>query len=102
MKTKKYKPSDLSEVIFWDVEVSELEWDAHKAFILERVMSYGNLPDWGIVKRIYGFKQLKEIALNLRNLDDFSLAFLSTIFQIEKSNFRCYKLKQSSPNFWNY
>lgn len=102
MESKKYKVSDLSEILFWDVEVQNLDWDKHASFILERIMLYGSIRDWGIVKRVYGLKKLKTIALSLRNLDDFSISFLSTIFQMEKSNFRCYKLKQLNQNFWNY
>ncbi len=102
MENTKYSISDLSELSFWDVEVQSLDWNKHEAFILERIMSYGSLKDWGIIKKVYGLKRLKNIALNLRNLDDFSISFLSTIFQVEKSKFRCYKLKQSNQNFWNY
>lgn len=101
-ETKKYTIDDLSPHLFWDVDRRQLDVWRHQNFIVERVMTHGVLSDWKGVKNIYGLAKIKEIILTLRNLDDFSIAFLSVIFGLKKEDFRCYTEKQSQPNFWNY
>lgn len=93
---------DLSPHLFWDVAIEEIEIEKHSVFIFERVMRYGKLNDWLMLKKIYGLSNIKKMALEARDLDDFSIAFLSLIFNIKKENFRCYRQKQSQPSFWNY
>lgn len=92
----------LSPHLFWDVAIKEIDKEQHRTFILERVMRYGRLNDWLVLKRLYGLPEIKAIALDARDLDDFSIAFLSLIFNIKKEDFRCYKQKQLQPSFWNY
>ena len=65
-------------------------------------MRFGSENDWFLLKKVYGMERLKKIALEVRDLDDFSLSYLSLIFDVKKEMFRCYKHKQSQPNFWNY
>ena len=73
-----------------------------KEQIIFKVIEFGMISDWKIIKAIYGLETIKSVSLNFRSLDDVSLSFLANIFQIDKTNFRCYKLKQSNQNFWNY
>lgn len=97
-----YSISSLSPHLFWDVDIASVDWQSNKAFIVERVMDYGELKDWGILKSVYGLKAIKEVAISLRNLDGFSIAFLSLVLNVKKEAFRCYRLKQSRPDFWSY
>jgi hypothetical protein len=99
---EQYQVGDLSAHLFWDVSVEEVDLEQHVAFIIERVMRYGKLKDWLLIKKIYGLEKIKTIVVELRELDDFSIAFLSLILNIKKEAFRCYKQKQSQPSFWNY
>jgi len=92
---------DFSSHLFWDTDLSKFDFDKHKSFLIQRVVEYGKLDDWNLIKELYGLETIKEAALNFRTLDVVSLSFLSTLFQIEKSAFRCYKHKQSAPNYWN-
>lgn len=102
MEKGNYTVEDLSVHLFWDVSITEIELDKHAAFIVERVMRYGKLNDWFLLKTIYGLPRLQTIVIELRELDDFSIAFLSLILNIEKEAFRCYRQKQSQRSFWNY
>lgn len=92
----------LSKEIFWDTPVAHIDKVQHAGFVLERVMMFGTLEDWKILKHLYSKKEIQKIAVSLRNLDDFSISFLSLVLGIEKNEFRCYTLKQSQPSFWNY
>jgi hypothetical protein len=44
---------------------------------------------------------IKEVALNLRSLDEMTLSYLSLIFDVDKKEFRCYKHRQLIKNYWN-
>lgn len=102
MKKSNYKIEDLSSHLFWDVDKNALEFEKSKEQIIYKVLEFGLMQDWKIIKEIYGLEKIKKISLELRSLDIVTLSFLATTFNIDKSNFRCYKLKQSGPNFWNY
>ena len=102
MNKQQYKVTQFSPHIFWDVAPNDIDLKNHASFILERVMRYGRLKDWALLQKIYGLPTIKKLALGARDLDDFSIAFLSLIFNVKKESFRCYRQKQSQPSFWNY
>ncbi|WP_396191001.1 DUF6922 domain-containing protein [Flavobacterium sp.] len=99
---KSYSIENLSPHLFWDVDTTTLDFEKSKIQIVYKVLEYGLISDWNIIKEIYGLETIKEISLELRTLDDVTLSYLSNLFKIDKSNFRCYKLKQSNQNFWSY
>jgi ribosomal protein S8 len=99
---KSYSIENLSPHLFWDVDKTTLDFEKSKIQIVYKVLEYGLISDWNIIKEIYGLETIKEISLELRTLDDVTLSYLSNLFKIDKSNFRCYKLKQSNQNFWSY
>ncbi|MEM0517764.1 DUF6922 domain-containing protein [Aequorivita flava] len=93
--------SHLSEHLFWDVDKAELDFEKSKEFIIHRVLEYGLMEDWELIKEIYGLETIKQISLQFRELDAVTLSFLSAIFKIDKKEFRCYTNKTSMPSFWN-
>ena len=92
---------DFSAHLFWDVDIKLFDFEKHKAFMVERVLEYGQLEDWNLLKKLYGKEEIKRISLNIRSLDPVTLSFLSTIFKIDKTEFRCYKHRQLVQNVWN-
>ncbi|MEZ5038858.1 MAG: hypothetical protein R2828_03170 [Saprospiraceae bacterium] len=93
---------NLSRNIFWDVDFNALDFDQNSSFIINRVVSRGNLDDWFSIKEYYGLPNIKEIIINTRYLDKISLSFFSLYFDIPKENFRCYNIQQSTQELWNY
>lgn len=92
---------DFSSHLFWDTDLSKFDLDKHKSFLIQRVIEYGTLNDWKLIKEFYGLETIKKLSLEFRTLDVVSLSFLSTLFKIDKTEFRCYRHKQSVPNCWN-
>ena len=97
-----YTISELSPHIFWDVNIMALDFQKSKEQIIYKVLEFGVLKDWEIIKNVYGLEVIKNVSLGFRSLDVVTLSFLSNLFQIDKSNFRCYKHKQLNQNSWNY
>lgn len=91
----------MSKHLFWDVDVKTLDLDKHKAYIVQRVLEYGMIEDWILLKHQLGIQDIAEVCKSLRTLDPKALAFISLISKTPKSDFRCYTTKQSSPTLWN-
>jgi len=88
--------------LFWDVELSKLNLDLNRRYIIQRVLEYGTLPDWMLIKEYYGVPTIAEEMQKTRTLDKTALSFISTIAEIPKENFRCYTSKPSNPQHWNF
>jgi len=92
----------ISPHVFWDVEINQIDYEKNAVFIIQRVVQYGLLKDWQLIKSVFGIENLKTYVVQIPQLDDVSLSFLSNSLEIEKSHFKCYKKKQLNPNYWNY
>lgn len=79
-----------TKAIFWDVPIDSLDLQAHRRFIIERVVSRGNKTDWELLKEIYGKERIKEEVLGLRCLDKKTVSFLSVYFDVQREDFRCW------------
>ncbi len=93
--------NDFSQHLFWDVDLHGFDFQLHKVHLVQKVIEYGRITDWNLLKAVYGLDVIKEISLNLKSLDAVSLSFLAVIFKIDKTEFRCYKQRLLYPNLWN-
>ena len=93
---------NLSKVLFWDIDYSEIDFEKHARFVIERVLTRGNLHDWKELKRYYGLDRIKKEVVNIRYLDKITLNFCHTFFNIQKEKFRCYNTEPSIRQLWNY
>jgi hypothetical protein len=94
--------SNLTPHIFWDVDIKTIDLEKNDVFVLQRILQYGLLKDWLLIKSVLGSDKLKSIAVKIPSLDDVSISFLSNLLHIEKSEFKCYKNRQSNQNYWSY
>ena len=89
--------SKLSSHLLWDIDKEQADMDTCPSQIIQRVLEYGTLDDWHLIRSYYGLDKIVEVCLNLRTLDPIALSFISCISQIDKTQFRCYHTKQSMP-----
>ena len=94
--------SNLTPHIFWDVDIKTIDLEKNGVFVLQRILQYGLLKDWLLIKSVLGWDKLKSRAVKIPSLDDVSISFLSNLLHIEKSEFKCYKNRQSNQNYWSY
>lgn len=88
--------------LFWDVNVNTIDLEQHRMSVIERITLRGRLQEFKDLLANYGKEIVKNTLLNIRYLDKVTLAFCSTIFEVPKTEFRCYKLAQLNPEHWNY
>ena len=93
---------ELSLHIFWDVDVNKLDCDRDRQFIIHRVVEYGLLSDWKMIKKYYGVSLIAKEAVTFKNLDKKSVAFISLLSNIPREKFLCYTTEQSTPKHWNF
>ncbi|MFN3757340.1 MAG: DUF6922 domain-containing protein [Flavobacterium sp.] len=92
---------DFSPHLFWDVDTNSFDFEKYKNFFIQRVLEYGKMNDWRLIKKLYGMEAIKQASLQARSLDAVTLSFVATLFKIDKTEFRCYKHRQLFPNLWN-
>ena len=93
--------TQFSAYLFWDVNKDDLDMEKHSRYIIKRVLEYGMLQDWNIVKQYYGITRIVEEAKGFRELDPRALAYLSAISQTPKEQFKCYTYQRLTPQHWN-
>ncbi len=95
------KPN-LRRQLFWDTDMSQLDYDRHVYTIIIRVLERGNMEEWNEIKRYYGHEKIKEAAMQARYLSSKILSFVSSLYNIPITQFRCYTWRQSNPILWNF
>lgn len=100
MSTNEYI-QQFSPHLFWDVRKEDIDFEAHSQYVIKRVLEYGLLNDWKLIKAYYGLPRIVEIVKKMRSLDARALAYVAAISQTPKEQFRCYTWKQSNPQLWN-
>jgi hypothetical protein len=91
-----------SSNLFWDTDETTLRREKNARFIVERVLSRGRLSDWFALVQLYGMERIKKESLEIRYLDQVTLNFCSTLFNIPKSAFKCYNQPKSIQQLWQY
>lgn len=102
MSSNKKSISGLSRTLFWDTDYTTIDPEKHAAYIIDRVLYLGTMEDFKIILSYYGKPKIKEVAMQMRYLDDRVLHFCSVYFNVPLTEFRCYTLKQSNHAAWNY
>ncbi|MCH8318384.1 MAG: 1-acyl-sn-glycerol-3-phosphate acyltransferase, partial [Bacteroidetes bacterium] len=54
------------------------------------------------IKKFYGLQKIKKEIISMRYLDKKTLNFFSIYFDVPKTKFRCYTMKQLFPAHWDY
>ena len=88
--------------LFWDVRKEDVDFDEHAQYIIKRVLEYGLLEDWNLIRQYCGLSKIVEVAKELRDLEPRALAYISAVSKTPKEQFRCYIWKQSNIQHWNF
>jgi len=93
---------EINPTLFWDVNFETADYEKNAQFIINRVLMRGTIHDWNEIKAFYGIERIKKETLQMKYLDNKTLSFCSTYFNIPKQEFRCYNTPQSTKELWNY
>lgn len=82
--------NNLSDHLFWDVDIDTLNLKEYARFIIERVINRGNYSDCLNLMSLYPASVIKKHIVNIKTFDKRTLSFLSMYYNIDKKEFRCY------------
>ena len=51
---------NLNRTIFWDTVYENIDWQKQRRAVIERVLHYGDMPDWQTIKKFYGLEVIKQ------------------------------------------
>jgi len=94
-----YLLSQLSSHIFWNCNIANLDYHKDKKIIIERIVEYGVEKDEIVMWKLYSYRTIKKIVTKMDNLDQNKIGYLSMIFNIKESKFKCYKKKPWHLNY---
>ncbi len=91
--------TNISPALFWDVDVSKLDWQQHRQLITERVIQRGSLKEIQEVTEHYGIKEFRNIICQIPYLEKRDMAFVNIYFNIPLNELKCYTKKQLAQSF---
>ena len=89
MKSNRKAPV-FSHQCFWDMDYTKIDLNEGKNFIISRVIQNGNYEDVKTLFAYYGWDVIKKEVVTVKYLDRKTLNMMSLIFDISKSEFRCF------------
>ncbi|MCQ2322741.1 MAG: hypothetical protein MJZ47_03890 [Bacteroidales bacterium] len=91
-----------SKHLFWDTKIEDIDMQKHAPYVVQRVLEYGLIDDWKLLRSYYGLKKITEISMKLRELEPRALSFIAAISKTPKEDYRCYTTRQSNQQHWNF
>ncbi len=94
--------ANLSPGLFWDVDLKKIDEEKHKPYIIQRVLSRGNVLDFKNITSFYKQEELRGEIKKIRSLDVKSANFAAFYFSIPKNEMLYFTKKRFPGKHWNY
>lgn len=91
----------LSSLLFWNIDVSQASMDTCPQQIVQRMLEYGSLEDWRLIRNYYGIHRIAELCKQMRTLDPVCLSYICLLSGTSKEEYRCYHMARLNPTLWN-
>lgn len=95
----KLTDAPLRSLLFWDADFSLLDLEEHASYIVPRVMDRGNLEEVRYLMQYFGKDRIKQILACALSLQNNTIAFFASYFDIPKTDFLAFRKKQHAA--WN-
>ena len=89
----------LNPVYFWDVDCAAMDEQTSKRMIITRVFERGSLHEIQLIQDFYGRDTIIATLTRQAYIDPKTLHFISVIYGIPKSKFKCYRRIRSTQGF---
>lgn len=77
----------LDKKLFWDVDFRLLDYRKHADFIISRVLQWGDLEDFKVIKKRYSLEKIKKVAAKLNFTNKKSQNFWRIIFNFRDKKY---------------
>jgi hypothetical protein len=58
--------AQLSPILFWDVAQKSVDWDRHRVWLVQRILTRGTWEDWLLISRELPAAKLRELEPRLK------------------------------------
>ena len=79
----------LSRRLFWDVDPETIDDQAHRRYVIQRVLERGSLEDIRATVAHYTMPTIIAEAQQIRSMDPVTLAFAACLGHVREETFRC-------------
>ncbi|MBM3700367.1 MAG: hypothetical protein FJW68_05565 [Actinobacteria bacterium] len=92
------------EKYFWDVDFPGIDKKTYSAFIIERILEFGDKKSIRWMMNSFNLDEIKEVIIASRILSKKSANFWQIIFKIERDNILCFRKPslQKQKMIWKY
>ena len=74
---------------FWDVEFEKIDLRTHRAYVLQRILEYGDEEAVAWMRNHFDRKQVKEVLTRHRCLSPRSANYWALLYNIDRSKVPC-------------
>ena len=86
---------------FWDVDISESDFEHSKEWIITRVFDRGTLDEVLAIIKFYGFEIVKNVMMTTdENLPNHSILLARAIFKLKYTDFKCSEWRPFRVHEW--
>ena len=92
------------ESLFWDTPFKGIHKRRHSAYIIKRILEYGDMKSIKWMLGTYGKKEIIGVVKSMRDLSKKSGNFWSIIFNIRREDILCLsgQFQKKHKKIWNY
>jgi hypothetical protein len=85
--------SQLTKEVFWNCDINNFDYIRDKKYIIKRIIEAGLENDEIIMWKLYSYDDIKNVALNMDNLHEDIVTYMSFVLKVKEKEFKCYKKK---------
>ena len=96
-----HKDAKLRKSLLWEVDRSNIDWQGMRDLIVQRVIERGRPDDFYAILNKYSLKEVKEAIKNIPYLNPRDIAFVCTVFHLDKNELKCTISKRLKNQHWS-
>ncbi len=97
----KHPDATLNAKLLWEYRLPEIDYQAMRDVIVQRVVERGWPNDWYFILNRYGIDGVKAAIRNVSYFNEKHMIFVSHQLGIPLTDLKCYEKKRSAPQHWN-
>ena len=101
MPTTQNRPA-ISTRVFWDTEVSTLDFDTDRLYVMDKVLNFVVWSDFVALMKYYVTETVKHVVVRLPYLKKDVLNFLCFYLGLKPAQFECYTRRQLQEPHWDF
>ncbi len=96
-----HKDAKLRKSLFWEYDIERIDWRRMREVVVQRVIERGRIDDFYAILNMYSLQGVIEAIKNISYMNKKDLAFVCSVFQINREDLLCCSSKQLTNPHWN-